>query len=68
MRVYLKETKVKLILDFEKLKVTEKEAAAAFSQRLNEYRSRVKISLPKPTAAHAAQFLFMAEIFKYYKC
>lgn len=68
LRVYLKETKVKLILDFEKLKVTEKEAAAAFSQRLNDYRSRVKISLPKPTAAQAAQFLFMAEVFKHYKC
>ena len=68
LRAYLKETKGKLVLDFEKLKVTEKEAAAAFSLRLSEYRSRVKISMPKNAPAHAAQLMFLAEMFKIYKC
>jgi anti-anti-sigma regulatory factor len=67
MRAYLKETKGKLVLDFEKLKVMEKEAAAAFSQRLAQYRSRVKISMPKNAHAHAAQLMLLAEVFKHYK-
>jgi hypothetical protein len=45
----------------------EKEAAAAFSQRLSEYRSRVSISLPKNATAHAAQLMFLAVVFKIYK-
>ncbi|MHB0996867.1 MAG: B12-binding domain-containing radical SAM protein [Elusimicrobiales bacterium] len=64
LRAYLKETKGKLVLDFEKLKVTEKEAAAAFAQRLAEYRSRVHIAMPKGAPAHAAQLMFLAEVFK----
>nr|MDA8130868.1 hypothetical protein [Elusimicrobiota bacterium] len=67
LRAYLKETKGKLVIDLEKLKVMEKEAAAAFSHRLSEYRSRVKISMPRNAPAHAAQFLLLAEVFKYYK-
>lgn len=67
LRVYLKETKVKLVLDFERLKVVEKEAEAAFSQRLSEYRSRVRIAMPRNAPAHAAQLMFLAEIFKIYK-
>lgn len=67
LRVYLKETKVKLVLDFERLKVLEKEAEAAFSQRLSEYRSRVRIAMPRNAPAHAAQLMFLAEIFKIYK-
>jgi radical SAM superfamily enzyme YgiQ (UPF0313 family) len=67
LRVYLKETKGRLVLDFERLKVTEKEAAAAFARRLGEYRSRVRITMPANAPAHAAQFLFLAEAFKYYK-
>ncbi|MEI7529035.1 MAG: cobalamin-dependent protein [Elusimicrobiota bacterium] len=68
LRAYLKETKGKLVLDFEKLKAMEKGAAAALSQRLDEYHSRVKIALPRHATAHAAQFLFVAEMFKHYKC
>ena len=67
LRAYLKETKGKLVLDFAKLKVMENEAAAALSQRLSGYRSRVKISMPRNATAHAAQFMFMAEVFKLYK-
>jgi radical SAM superfamily enzyme YgiQ (UPF0313 family)/anti-anti-sigma regulatory factor len=66
-RAYLKETKGRLELDMDRLKVMEKEAAAAFAQRLSEYRSRVKISLPRNAPAHAAQMMFLAEIFKHYK-
>ncbi|MDO8802861.1 MAG: hypothetical protein Q7R35_00375 [Elusimicrobiota bacterium] len=68
LRAYLKETKGKLVLDLEKLKTMEKEAAAAFSVRLDDYRSRVRISMPKNAPAHAAQLMFLAEIFKHYKC
>ena len=68
LRTYLKETKGKLVLDFEKLKGMEKEAAAALSLRLSEYRSRVKISMPRNAPAHAAQLMFLAEAFKIYKC
>lgn len=67
LRTYLKETKGKLVLDFERLRITEQEAAAAFGQRLSEYRSRVRISLPRNAPAHAAQLMFLAEMFKYYK-
>lgn len=67
LRVYLKETRVKLVLDLERLKVVEKEAEAAFSQRLSEYRSRVRIAMPRNAPAHAAQLMFLAEIFKIYK-
>jgi len=65
LRSYLKGTKGKLVLDLERLKLMEQEAAAAFSQRLSEYRSRVSISMPKNAPAHAAQFMFLAEIFKH---
>jgi radical SAM superfamily enzyme YgiQ (UPF0313 family)/anti-anti-sigma regulatory factor len=67
LRAYLKETRGRLVLDMEKLKGMEKEAAAALSQRLSDYRSRVKIALPRNAPAHAAQFLFLAEVFKLYR-
>lgn len=67
LRTYLAETRGKLVLDLERLKGMEKEAAAAFSQRLSEYRSRVSVSLPKNATAHAAQLMFLAEVFKIYK-
>ncbi len=67
LRAYLKQTKGKLVLDLEKLKVTEKEAAAAFAQRLADYRSRVRVRMPKNAHAHAAQLMFLAEVFKHYK-
>lgn len=67
LRAYLKETKGKLVIDLEKIKTMEKEAAAAFSARLSDYRSRVSISMPKNMPAHAAQFLLLAEVFKHYR-
>lgn len=67
LRAYLRETHGKLVLDFERLKTLEKEAAAAFSQRLGEYRSRVKITMPRNAPAHAAQFMLLAEAFKLYR-
>ncbi len=68
LRAYLKATKGKLVLDLERMKAMEKDAAAALSQRLDDYRSRVRVSLPRHATSHAAQFLFMAEMFKHYKC
>ena len=67
LRAYLKETHGKLVLDLARLKTLEKEAAAAFSQRLGEYRSRVKITMPRHAPAHAAQFMLLAEVFKLYR-
>jgi radical SAM superfamily enzyme YgiQ (UPF0313 family)/anti-anti-sigma regulatory factor len=67
LRAYLKETRGKLVLDLARLKVMEKEAALAFGQRLSDYRSRVKISMPRHAHAHAAQLMFLAEMFKHYK-
>ena len=68
LRAYLKETRGKLVLDLEKLKAMEKDAASVLSLRLDDYRSRVKVALPRCSPAHAAQFLFVAEMFKHYKC
>lgn len=66
-RAYLKETRGKLELDLERLKGMEKEAAAAFAHRLSDYRSRVRINMPKNAPAHAAQLMLLAEMFKHYK-
>jgi len=68
LHAYLKATKGKLVLDLERLKALEKEAAAVLSRRLDEYHSRVKIALPRHATTHAAQFLFLAQMFKHYKC
>lgn len=67
LEVYLKETKGKLVLDMARVKSMEKAAAEEICAKLSAYRSRIKISLPAGAPARAAQFLFMAEMFKHYK-
>ncbi len=67
LRAYLQQTKGRMELDLQKLKTMEKEAAAAFAARLQEYRSRVRIYLPAQVHARAAQFLLLAEAFKHYR-
>ena len=68
LRECLERTRCRLVIDMEKLKTLERDAAEAFNQRLSAYRSRIKISIPVKAPAHAAQFLFLAEMFKHYKC
>jgi hypothetical protein len=64
---YLEKNKTKLKLDFEKLKIAEKEAMESFASELKNYRDRIEISLPKNFASNSAGFLFVAEIFKIMK-
>ncbi|MEW5951270.1 MAG: hypothetical protein AB1637_05205 [Elusimicrobiota bacterium] len=64
LKNYLDKNKAKLRLDFEKLKLAEKEALESFVRELKEYRERIEISLPKNIASNSAGFLFVAEIFK----
>ena len=67
MEAYLSQTKGKLVIDMAKVKSMEESAAKDICEKLRAYRSRIKISLPAGAPAHAAQFLFMAEVFKIYK-
>lgn len=67
LEAYLKETKGKLVLDLARVKSMEKAAAEDICKKLITYKSRIKISLPAAAGARAAQFLFMAEVFKNYK-
>jgi radical SAM superfamily enzyme YgiQ (UPF0313 family) len=67
VRAYLEETKGRLVLDFARVKSVEEAAARDLCEKLRDYRSRIKISLPSAAPARAAQFLFMAEVFKIYK-
>lgn len=64
IRNYLGKNKEKIRLDFEKLKMAEKEAVETFVRELKDYRSRIEISLPKKLASNSAGFLLAAEIFK----
>ncbi len=61
---YLEKNKAKLRLDFEKLKIAEKEAMESFALNLKNYKDRIEISLPKNLASNSAGFLLIAEIFK----
>jgi len=67
MRKYLEESKGKLLIDFARVRALEEKAAVDLYAKLSDYRERVKISMPVGAPAHAAQFLFMAEVFKIYK-
>lgn len=64
LKEYLERNKARLRLDFEKLKLAEKEAMETFARELKEYRDRIEISIPKKLASNSAGFLFVAEIFK----
>jgi len=67
LEAYLKETKGRLVLDMARVKSMEKAAAEDICEKLKAYKSRIKISLPAAAGARAAQFLFMAQVFKIYK-
>ena len=64
---YLKKGRGKLILDLEKVKVFEDKSLDALANKLRAYRHRIRIRLPRNYMSHAAQFLFLAQVFKLYK-
>ncbi|MBN1945358.1 MAG: cobalamin-dependent protein [Bradymonadales bacterium] len=61
---YLKQTKVRLILDLEKLTTMKDNAAAAISERLVAYRHRIRVAMPKPLPDGSPSFLILADSFK----
>ena len=67
IKAYLEETKGKLVLDLARVRSVEEAAARDLCEKLRDYRSRIKISLPAAAGARAAQFFVMAEAFKIYK-
>jgi hypothetical protein len=64
---YLKKDRGKLILDLEKVRSFEGKSLDALATKLKGYRHRIRIRLPRNYMSHAAQFLFLAQVFKLYK-
>ncbi len=64
---YLKKDRGKLILDLEKLRAFEGKSLDALANKLRVYRHRIRIRLPRNYMSHAAQFFFLAQVFKLYK-
>lgn len=64
---YLKKGRGKLILDLEKVKAFEGKSQDALANKLKAYRHRIRLRLPRNYMSHAAQFLFLAQVFKLYK-
>jgi hypothetical protein len=67
IREYLEKDQGKLILDLENVKAPEDKALETLANKLRIYRRRIRIRLPKNYMSHAAQFLFLAQVFKIYK-
>ncbi|UCF16490.1 MAG: hypothetical protein JSW59_03335, partial [Phycisphaerales bacterium] len=67
IKEYLEKGKGKLILDLENLKTSEDKALETLAKKLSGYRRRIRIRLPKNYLDHAAQFLFLAQIFRLYR-
>jgi haloalkane dehalogenase len=64
---YLEKDRGKLILDLEKVRAFEGKSLDALATKLRVYRHRIRIRLPRNYMSHAAQFLFLAQVFKLYK-
>ena len=64
---YLEKDQGKLILDLENVKASEEKALETLANKLSGYRRRIRIRLPKNYLDHAAQFLLLAEIFRFYR-
>ena len=67
IREYLEKDRGKVILDFENVKDSGSKALEVLANKLRAYRHRIRIRLPRNYMNHAAQFIFLAEIFKLYK-
>ena len=66
-RDYMRRNKVKVLIDFQKIKEAEKEAVLSFRNNLREYKGRIKISIPPKVASNSASLLLMSEVFKIMK-
>ena len=64
---YLEKDRGKLILDLEKVRAFEGKSLDALTNKLKAYRHRIRIRLPRNYLGNAAQFMFLAQIFKLYK-
>jgi hypothetical protein len=67
IKEYLEKDRGKLILDLEKVRDLEGKSLDALANKLRAYRHRIRIRLPRNYMSHAAQFLFLAQVFKIYK-
>jgi hypothetical protein len=67
IKEYLEKDRGKLILDLENMRDSRGKALEALANKLSAYRRRIRIRLPRNYLGHAAQFLFLAQIFKLYK-
>jgi len=67
IKEYLEKDQGKLILDLENVRASEGKALETLANKLKAYRRRIRIRLPRNYMGHAAQFVFLAQIFKLYK-
>jgi hypothetical protein len=67
IRDYLEKDRGKLILDLENVRGSRGKVLEALANKLRAYRRRIRIRLPRNYMNRAAQFMFLAEIFKLYK-
>jgi hypothetical protein len=67
IRDYLEKDRGKLILDLENVSGSRGKVLEALANKLRGYRRRIRIRLPRNYMNRAAQFMFLAEIFKLYK-
>lgn len=67
IREYLEKDQGTLVLDLENLRVSESKALDALTDKLRDYRRRIRIRLPRNYLDHAAQFLLLAQIFRLYQ-
>ena len=67
IKEYLEKDQGKLILDLENVKASEDKALETLANKLSGYRRRIRIRLPKNYLDHAAQFLLLAQIFRFYR-
>lgn len=65
VRESLDKTKARLILDLKNLKWKEEAALRALAAKLGDYRSRIRIVVPRLTPAHP-QLLLLTSVFKTY--
>mgnify|MGYP001620110357 CR=1 FL=1 len=66
LRAALAESRNKLVLDLQNFKPSDAAAVRALADRVGEFRSRVKVVLPKLAHMHP-EVLFLAQVFKQYK-
>jgi radical SAM superfamily enzyme YgiQ (UPF0313 family) len=67
IKEFFEKDRGKVILDLENVEVSEGKALDTLANRLKAYRRRIQIRLPRNYMNRAAQFLLLAQMFRFYK-